>query len=240
MYHDLTPNPTNGDLMPFWLARRDEYAHAYAAAVAAVARTDVEIRLAALGSSVITLEHVLGMSGGLQPLLAPQQLGSQLKIEPFLLTAVKKAVFGYAGGQSNVNSSDVRIRRPVTGAVSDLTAIGRHLFTRGAPPWAIGEVSPWPPLKADDKRPVAFLSQEAYLGAAAVVLIFAEANQSGGVFNVVPSNFGVLRDLQPYVARRWGGYDVGGYPALPIPLQFSQVFRDWADGKIDFIARDSF
>jgi hypothetical protein len=240
MYHDLTPNPTNGDLMPFWLARRDEYAHAYAAAVTAVARTDVEVRLAALGSSVITLEQVLAMSGGLQPLLAPQQLGSQLKIEPFLLTAVKKAVFGYAGGQPNVNSSDARIRRPVTGAVSDLTAIGRHLFTRGGPPWAIGEVSPWPPLKADDKLSVAFLSPEAYLGAAAVVLIFAEANQAGGVFNVVPANFGALRDLQPYVARRWGGYDVGGYPDLPIPLQFRQVFRDWADGKIDFIAHGSY
>lgn len=46
---------------------------------------------------------------------------------------------------------------------------------------------------------------------------------------------GSLSDLYPYVVRRRDVRSAHELPELPIPEKFQQLFRDWADGKVDFV-----
>jgi hypothetical protein len=50
-----------------------------------------------------------------------------------------------------------------------------------------------------------------------------------------PSQLGVFRDLYSYVEHRHAQSLAGKLPDLPVPEEFKQVLRDWAEGKTDFI-----
>ena len=48
--------------------------------------------------------------------------------------------------------------------------------------------------------------------------------------------FGPLAALYPYVLSRWGLGTFAELGDLPVPDHFSNLFRDWAARKIDFVS----
>lgn len=76
-----------------------------------------------------------------------------------------------------------------------------------------------------------------YLGAAGVFLMMAEIDESwsADVVDGTTSQLGPFSDLCAYVERRQGKPG-GPLPELPVPDEFKQLFRDWAEGKVDFTA----
>lgn len=50
-----------------------------------------------------------------------------------------------------------------------------------------------------------------------------------------PAMFGPFSPVEQYCARRING-SADPIPDLPVPDEFRQVFRDWAEGKVNFTA----
>jgi hypothetical protein len=55
----------------------------------------------------------------------------------------------------------------------------------------------------------------------------------------VPSSFGPLNDLYPYVKRRWQIDAHCPLPSLPVPDRFQRIFHEWADNAVNFIDADA-
>jgi len=53
-----------------------------------------------------------------------------------------------------------------------------------------------------------------------------------------PAQLGPFSDLDFYMRRRREGPSLALLPELPVPDEFKQVFRDWAEGKVNFTAPD--
>jgi hypothetical protein len=61
--------------------------------------------------------------------------------------------------------------------------------------------------------------------------------KSRGAFSVAdPQELGPLRDLHDYIKCRSGPAPGRPLPDLPVPEEFKQIFRDWAEGRVNFIA----
>jgi hypothetical protein len=99
-----------------------------------------------------------------------------------------------------------------------------------------GKVAPWN-IYLDLQLVTAPMPQEfdsvAYFGAGTCLLISSEA------LSALPDGepdtlMGPLSDLHPYIARRLGDGSDDELSELPIPVEFQQLFRDWANGKVDF------
>jgi hypothetical protein len=116
------------------------------------------------------------------------------------------------------------------------------MMDRRTPPWVAGQkdlsdVLSWIPRKKPTSAQPR-LSPAAYLGAAGVLLISIESvMKRRGVFSVAdPQELGLLCDLRDYVACRGDPASGRPLPDLPVPGEFKQIFRDWAEGRTDFIA----
>src|ERR1700721_810192 len=87
------------------------------------------------------------------------------------------------------------------------------------------------------------LPPAAYLGAVGALLTSIETvMKSRGVFFVSdPQELGLLCDLRDYVACRGGPASGRPLPDLPVPMEFKQIFRDSAEGRVQLhrIGRDS-
>ena len=120
--------------------------------------------------------------------------------------------------------------------MADLDAFGAYLIDHREPPWldltavdaaTLLDSEPLP--GALDRRPPP-LRQVAYLGAAVLLLIMEEKRLLTTQADWRP---GPLRDLAPYLIRRRGLGQRTELPSLMAPEEFKQVFRDWAEGRID-------
>jgi hypothetical protein len=123
----------------------------------------------------------------------------------------------------------------------DLAAFGDYLMSHPDPPWLDGAIADWTFTYAEDdervsvRRKEAPLDQLAYLGAAALLLILTETSKLAPAAR----KLGPMHHLAPYLARRQGR--LGRQTQLPnllVPEEFKQTFRDWAEGRVDFTARD--
>jgi hypothetical protein len=74
-----------------------------------------------------------------------------------------------------------------------------------------------------------------------VALISVEGNEdwSSGILALDPEKLGPFSDLQIYIMHRQQGGRGIQLPELPVPVpvpeEFKQVFRDWAEGKVNFV-----
>jgi hypothetical protein len=68
-------------------------------------------------------------------------------------------------------------------------------------------------------------------------LISVEGNGdwSSGILALDPEKLGPFSDLQIYIMHRQQGRRGNQLPELPVPEEFKQVFRDWAEGKVNFV-----
>jgi hypothetical protein len=210
----------------FWTAYGHRVLEAHAAAAAAAAETDAYIRLTALEARVITTSQALDMPGGPIVLFQGSE-GCFQRYEPYFWQAFRALDSGW----------------PAFGApdiVSVLTAFGEYLIDHPEPPWLDGMMSDWDYHMPDEHdepfkraaRP-APLNQTAYLGAVTALVIMTEALESQ---EHVERRLGPLRDIAPYLTRRQGLGRRTKLPSLPVPEEFKQTFRDWAEGRVNFTA----
>jgi hypothetical protein len=208
----------------FWTAYSHRVLKAHTAAAAAAAETDAYIRVIALDAGVITIRQALDMPGGPMVLFQGSEGCFQL-YEPYFWRTLRALDSGW----------------PAFGApdiVPVLTAFGEYLIDHPEPPWLRDTMSDWDyhvpdgndePFKRD-ARP-APLSQAAYLGAVTVLVIMKEALESE---THIERRLGPLRDIAPYLTRRQGLGQRTKLPNLPVPEEFKQTFRDWAERRVNF------
>jgi hypothetical protein len=200
---------------------RDAFVHRHSAAVLAAAQTDAFIRHAALYHGVIIVAQALDMPGGLN-MLCRQPFGLRFGWVPFLSRRANDILHGQSA-----------LERPEVTA--DLTAVGEYLIKRPGLPW-LTEAKGWHFFAEEYDGAPLRLTPTAFLAAAALLSIVFENNELGSQYEGSASPSVMLRELHPYFARR-GGHDPGAaLPDLPVPGQFQQIFRDWADRRVNFIA----
>ena len=68
-------------------------------------------------------------------------------------------------------------------------------------------------------------------------MISVEGNEdwSSGILALDPERLGPFSDLQIYIMHRQRGRRGIQLRELPVPEEFKQVFRDWAEGKVNFV-----
>jgi hypothetical protein len=122
--------------------------------------------------------------------------------------------------------------------IAGFAAVGSYLTECFGPPWPTGPVDDWSEYFWEEPQesgvPRSSLDPIAYFGAGATLLIVAESLVITELPRKGREQFGPLSDLYSYIARRWGIGANGELADLPVPERFRQLFRDWADNKVNF------
>jgi len=206
-----------------WTICAEACLNAHRPAAIAAARSDGFVRHGAIRAGLVSVRQALDMPGGPEVLFRPSQ-GVFRERAPYFAPVFAALGQGWpAFGQLAV--------------AADLDAFGAYLIDHPAPPWlgvtaadtaALLDSEPLP--GALDRSPP-LLSEAACLGAAALLVIMEETR-----WPATPANrrLGQLRGLARYLSRRRRPTSQRTQlPALLVPDEFTPVFRDWAEGRID-------
>jgi hypothetical protein len=220
--------PRDHRLRIFWDDRARENCKRYQQEIIAAAAKHVDIRNSAVRQGAVTAAQAIGMKEGLLPLLQSQPtrifgFGSWVAYLP--------NIFENLAGNPELQDN-----------IAVMTAVGQHLTRYPNPPWVTGKVDQW--YWADHSglqtgEIPSFVTPVAFLGAAATALITAETEPSKTIDRLRgdPSRvLGPFSVLYAYIMRRSAPGSRTSLPDLPVPEEFKQVFRDWAEGKVNFIA----
>jgi hypothetical protein len=206
----------------FWNSRVDHLISRHAEVFTTAASADSFLRQAALKAGLITTGEALNMPGG--PVVLFKNSHSCFEPRsPYFFDVCAALRAGWpAFGQPRI--------------ASDLNAFGEYLIEHPESPWVQGRPDEGSTLDWGREPPVGIsrpgpLSGTAYLGAAAMRLIMEEAGLARP-----ERNLGPLRHIAPYLARRQGFGHGSELPSLPVPDEFKQTFRDWAEGRVSFTA----
>jgi hypothetical protein len=215
----------------FWSQWSASQMRAMAPVIEFAAAHDNAIRVLALWHELITADQALTMPGGLGALI------SDVTLVPF------GAIFSAYLPNSCSMLLQYTVEPPPRSWPEDwhgkdlgqLAAVGRYLQCHQRPPWArdldmLRRAYDWQ--LTPEHRSLPF-DEVAYLGAAAVILTTAEIAEVQLLAPERPGDAGSLTLLMPYLERRNGNVSAA-LPDLPVPAEFRQLFRDWADGKVRF------
>jgi NACHT domain len=213
----------------FWRVWSREQARQHTAVIAAEAAASASLRTVALYAAVISIGQALTMPGGFgalmggaRPMLA--ELRATVPFPLFLCSRLLGAV-------------------PDPDAIADFTAIGRYLTGHPTTPWVHivrqDYARPvWDPAGAATGR--SGLDELCALGIAAVICVDAELSQSRIGAGIPPGKF-QLGDLGPLLDFYVTGRLMRSFgllfelPDLPLPEEFRQVFKDWGEGRVNFV-----
>jgi NACHT domain len=217
----------------FWRDKSLQNMRKYRAIIVALAISRESIRVEAMQNGLITVDEALDMQGGVRPLLRPQRPGAFDTRHSALLCVYFQWLIW------NISDESVRI------ASEYLSAVGRHVSRTESPPWTYGTIKPWLSLMWDknhsDRVESLPLDPFTYLGGAIVALTCSEGPTDWGL-NILSKDsalLGPFSNLYAYIGHRQlgGGFSSAqALPDLPVHEPFKQMFRDWADRKVDFIA----
>jgi hypothetical protein len=216
-------------LTSFWSQKVTSNAEKFKEDVTIAAAIDKGIRLHALRNGLVSVEGVLNTEGGLHLLLQAQPAGIfGVTFGAYLLSSAH-----FIAQATNAHSLKTDL--------DDLTAFGKYLHSNPRPPWARGPIAKWSVYTWEAAPAADTLSQitpMAYLGAAGALLMSAELDTTlpSEELNGAPSRLGYFKDLYHYIERRHTSDSPPPLPELPVPHEFKQVFRDWAEGKMNFTA----
>jgi hypothetical protein len=211
-------------LSAFWRDQTTRSLRAHARAIVDSAAEHAGFRTVALAHNLISMGQALDMPGGLLPLLDWQLMRIfDTRGIPYLLGRLVDLTSGEPGN-----------------AVTNFTEVGQRLLGL-CPPWVTGEVDPsnaFGFFAAMMNYRGGRLDPVAYLGVAGVVLISAESRGLDPEFfsRIKPLDYGHFRKLHPYIMRRIDPASRRRLPELPVPDEVKQTFRDWAEGRVNFIA----
>ena len=203
-----------------WIDLEDELVESYASAIPEAAAFDLCVLTAALRLRIVSLREVLATPGGLTALLS----------QP------RNAIYPIAWGAhlESLEGADL---------VSAMADIGDYLRENPQVPWASTS-------GRDDGyihslrqiNTVIGLIDDAYLGCVAIEAILVEADERimslpPKIDEEVTMDYpAAIRDFGIYATQRIHSEHTQSLPELPVPDGFKQVFRDWAEGKVNFTA----
>ena len=214
----------SSDLWRQWCT---EQAGRYAATITAEAVRSAALRSVALRAGVISIEQALAMPGGFSALMedTPAVLPETHTL-PYPVLLCSRLL------------DDIRDQK----AANVFIAIGWYLRKHAATPWARTFRYDLPRPVVDLKRIPAglrsLLGEEGMLGFSAV--IYASIELAGLERWTAPPPYS-LSELADLLAR-YANYrqlihvSPSSLPDLPVPKAFRQVFRDWAEGRVNFVA----
>lgn len=209
----------------FWKSREDANIQRHAATVLAVAETDVYVRLVALRCGYIRVTQALNLPGGLNALCRETTNFFNDNNGSYLGPVFNALSYGWPAFG-------------VSSAVRDLQAIGKYLMDR-EPPWfhesSMPRLFQTENLKPENFGKVSQMNFIAFLGAAAMLSGLTERDKR---LLHTSQELGPLQSLWPYLQRRSNANLPIALPELPVPDEFRQKFRDWAERKLDFVVED--
>ena len=205
----------------------DDILRAHAAEVTEAAEEDLHLRNFAIWLGFISVRQALEMPGGLSALFHEPWDFMATAVDPYLKTACGALLMGWPA------FTDAAI-------VADLQAVGEYLRDHPRLPWVhdpaarLFEKSFWEALapSVPAAAPGSF-DATACLGGVALMAILSE-NDRTDILERSTRRTGPLCGILPYLERRSGGGPDAGLPDLPVPEEFRQVFRDWAEGRVNF------
>jgi hypothetical protein len=211
----------------FWSSRAERNIRIHSADLIYAAEADSYIRLVALQAGLITTRRALEMPGG--PTVLVQKPNGFFKIQGSYYGHIFRAL----------EAGWPRFGQPAI--VSDFAAFGEYLIDHPATPWLHNISGEWDYFLYTTDEPAvpvgnpAPWTQVSYVGAAAILLIFAEINAQAVL---TEQGLGPLGQLVPYLRRREDPRQRTTLPELPVPDEFKQTFRDWAERRVNFTAAD--
>ena len=217
--------PASSKLVTHWRNRTDEMINTYKHAIIAAGREHIEIRYVALRQGFTTIGQMLR---------TPEDLRSLIQPPPMKL---------FGGSWAGLLSIDflelaLDLGEDVVSARERMVAAGQYLSNIGSPPWVQAPITPLHPAQ---ERPIAescrfpTLDPIPYLASAVVAFILAETDDSWGRTMHEASPPGIFTEMYPYIECRYGSRLEPTLRDLPVPNEFKQVFRKWAEGKVNFI-----
>jgi NACHT domain len=221
-----------------WQRWFNETIRRHAADIATDAAVDVELRTEALYADFISVKEALAMPGGLGTLiLRPPHRFLVEEHSAYATFLCSMLLRDQPGDDTSTGASAAYLRK--------LNAVGQHLSDHPATPWVLAARSCDSPDEGsylvqrlrqtrDRRRPV---SDVTALGLAAVICAAEETTtrpRPDRLYDPHPELTGLAGLLYRYVVRRATGMP-DNLPDLPVPERFRQVFRDWAEGRVDFV-----
>ncbi len=232
------PLPSS-ELDASWRSWARDQCQLYAAEIVSAAVNDADLRVLAIYAEVLTPREAIALPGGLTVLAT---------VAPIITVTRRGTVHSVVPTTSYVAALARAILTTAVGVevTSGITAIGHHLACHPELPWAIGPARRSPGLTQVvwdfmvQPRELPVLSHDGNFGMAAVLCLAVEMEQIlfiptlPGRKDLEEPDPGSMRPLVWYIARRLGGH-TAELPDLPVPTEFGQLLRDWADGRIDFV-----
>jgi len=241
---DRTSNgPLSGidECRSFWRNWSSEQCHRYAAELVAGAAEDKDLRILALYTGAIKLADALAMPDALSTLASTGPIVAESDV-----TSRKTFYPPYF----------VNLARPFIGAayydldMDEFTIIGQHLLAAQNPPRV--------QITTDQRQENNFFAMFGADGLrspdldetgnlAAVFLVCVILELDSNLWAIIrPNPTSIRRPADPliqYISSRLEGggqeFQLGGYqkmlPDLPVPAEFKQLFRDWAEKQVDFV-----
>jgi hypothetical protein len=208
----------------WWESEAEKLIRRYLSAVVLAAQTDDFTRTGVLRRKLISTKQALQMKGGLTAILQDHQsFFDRYTFTSYLSPTCARIHEGWP------EFSD-------PGTNADLEAIGGFLNDHPQLPWHVGGritlVDYGDKSIPSSLKPPSIIAN---LGAIALLSIISERNSTDD--SEIPLNrkgLGPLKDFLPYIVQRSGENSGGSLPDLPVPEAFKQIFRDWAEGIIDF------
>ena len=212
----------------FWDSHVEDLMRMHTTAMLAAAETDAYVRIEALQKKMITADQALRMPGGLSILFQETYSFFARGKLPYLESVYIAFQTGWTA-----------FTDPAT--VADLTAVGRYLQDNPEAPWLRGGIGWFDEIVDNDELPEpanksAQFNPATYLGAAAILSILTEHGRTAILLRH-PLKIGPLCNLVPYLSRRRGVGRLTKISDLPVPDDFKQTFRDWAEGRVNFSDR---
>jgi NACHT domain len=210
----------------YWAAYADQLVRRHAAATVLAAADDAYLRHVALDAGVISVRQALDMPGG-PGLLFRESEGLIEDRKPYFYRALLA-----------LDEDWPAFAEPAV--VSGLAVFGEYLIANPEPPWLRGKLEIWREVtleKAEFHSASApdRLSQAAYLGAAAILAILSETRH---LTVRTGRQLGPLQPVAAYLDCRPRPGLHAKLPELQVPDEFKAIFREWAEGAINFVAPD--
>lgn len=193
-----------------WADLEDELLESYSSAVPEAATFDLCVLTTALSKRILSLREFLVTPGGLTALLS-QPINAFYPMQ-------------WASHLESLGGADF---------VSAMADVGNYLRQDPQVPWAsavgkdAGYIDELHPRRGADLAAIKFTG-DAYLGYAAIAAILTETG------NLIKGYPAAIRDFDLYTTHRMHPEQRQSLPELPVPDEFKQVFRDWAEGKVNF------
>jgi NACHT domain len=218
--------PHDHRLRIFWDARARENCTRYQQKITAAATKHIDIRDGAVRLGAVTAAQAINMKEGLLPFLRHQRV----------------YIFGFGSWAAYLLNTfyDLASDPQRWEDIEVMTVVGQHLTRYPDPPWVTGETDQWYWIAGSDlqdRELPASITPVAFLGAAAIALMTTEATLAKTISELQGEawrGLGPFSILYAYMTRRNTPGSRTPLPDLPVPEEFKQVFRDWAEGKVNF------